>query len=89
MADFVPTRRQMFLLTQVALHVAVKIDCFATGDLLTDLATSIDIQELMTAGFLIYIRGERVFRCTREARMWVFAHKSYIAAARPTFGGGH
>jgi hypothetical protein len=89
MADYVPTGRQLVILSHVAAHIAVRRENLITGDLCTDLSTSIDINELTTAGLLVYVPDDQVFRCTREARHWVFAHQNWRAALRPTFRGGH
>lgn len=89
MADYVPTGRQLFLLARIAVDIAVSIDKLATGNIRTDLRTSIDLIELAKEGLIRYTMGERVVRCTSAGRVWVYAHENWRSCTTARAGSGH
>src|SRR5712691_253672 len=85
-ARFVPSSAQIVLTARIAEHVVVTLDSLASGDIETDIQTSIALIQLAKEGLIRYSMGDQLVRCTQLGRLWVHGHENWHAGERRRVG---
>jgi hypothetical protein len=78
----------MVLLAKIGEHIAVTLNSLATGDIATDITTTIKLIELAKEGLICYSMRDEFVRCTPVGRLWVSSHENWRAGLRGQATGG-